>query len=158
MVDSLHSLCWTSFIYIRLWSPSVALWELGADRWASLESVHPLWPVRPSQHESACQKNTKQKKFPPWQKSVIKKTTDNRNTLACNDHHLVHHLITMFFFPPIKKDYLVVLGHSRWVNSGEVSEGGTCERWTEALAASPPQRLFLRLQKLHCLLVCILMG
>lgn len=59
----------------------------------------------------------------------MKKTTKitKNNILACNDNHIVHHFITIcsfFFF--LTKDYLVVLGRSRWVDGAEVSRGGRC--------------------------------
>lgn len=56
----------------------------------------------------------------------MKKTTKitKNNILACNDHHIVHFITICSFF--LTKDYLVVLGRSRWVDGAEVSQGGRC--------------------------------
>lgn len=125
MVDSLHSLRSTSFMNIRCRRRThVALRGLGANRCGSLESVYPLWPIAPSQH--AAVKSVHPKPFPPGQESAMRKTTDNKNNiLACNDNHIVHHFITICSFF-LTKDYLVVLGRSRWVDGTKVSQGGTC--------------------------------
>lgn len=49
------------------------------------------------------------------------------NILACNDNHIVHNFITICsFFFSLQKDYLVVLGRSRWVDEAEVSPCGRC--------------------------------
>lgn len=57
-----------------------------------------------------------------WRKLHLTKT----KCLACNDNHIVHNFITIcsFFFFFLTKDYLVVLGRSRWVDGATVSQGG----------------------------------
>lgn len=106
-------------------------------------SVHPLGPFGPSRHAAV-------KTVSPWtkKKSARKKTTDNKIIIACNDNHLVHHLMTTLVFIPIKKIKWWFLGHSRWVNNGEVEDAG----------GRRPRRRFLRLPQRHRLLLCILPG
>lgn len=72
------------------------LWGLGANRCGSLESVNPFGPIAPSQH--AAVKSVHWKLCPPTQNLLwrkLQKTKKQNTILACNDHHLVHHFITI---------------------------------------------------------------
>lgn len=130
MMDSLHSLCLTSIMYIRLrMRTHVTLWgREGGWGQTDVTSARPPKVSSSILHHhfvSSFPTCSGKRCFPLHKTSYEENYKDNKNQyLACNDNHIVHHFITVCSF--LTKDYLVVLGRwrlrwARWRGERECS-------------------------------------